>query len=51
MITELFHPRRHAWKDHFHWHGLYLIGKTATGRTTIRVLSINSEDQVALRSS
>jgi hypothetical protein len=27
----LFHPRRHAWEDHFHWQGLYLAGKTATG--------------------
>jgi len=51
LLTELFHPRRHAWEDHFYWQGLYLVGKTATGRTTIRVLSINSEDQVALRSS
>ncbi len=50
-ITELFHPRRQAWKDHFEWQGIYLAGKTATGRTTIRVLNINSEDQVALRSS
>ena len=50
-ITELFHPRRQAWEDHFYWQGLYLVGQTATGRTTIRVLGINSEDQVALRSS
>lgn len=50
-ITELFHPRRQRWEDHFEWQGIYLIGKTATGRTTIRVLNINSEDQVALRSS
>jgi 5-methylcytosine-specific restriction endonuclease McrA len=50
-LTELFHPRRQEWKDHFEWQGIYLSGKTATGRTTIRVLNINSEDQVALRSS
>jgi 5-methylcytosine-specific restriction endonuclease McrA len=50
-LTELFHPRRQEWDDHFEWRGIYLAGKTATGRTTIRVLSINSEDQVALRSS
>ena len=50
-LTELFHPRRQAWEDHFEWQGIYLAGKTATGRTTIRVLNINSEDQVALRSS
>jgi len=50
-VTELFHPRRQNWDDHFEWHGIYLIGKTATGRTTIRVLNVNSEDQIALRSS
>jgi 5-methylcytosine-specific restriction endonuclease McrA len=50
-ITQLFHPRRQSWDDHFEWQGIYLAGKTATGRTTIRVLNMNSEDQVALRSS
>jgi uncharacterized protein YnzC (UPF0291/DUF896 family) len=28
-----------------------LIGKTAIGRTTVRVLNMNSEEQLALRSS
>lgn len=51
QITQLFHPRRQSWEDHFEWQGIYLAGKTATGRTTIRVLNINSEDQIALRSS
>ena len=51
QLTELFHPRRHEWEEHFEWQGIYLAGKTAIGRTTIRVLNINSEDQVALRSS
>ena len=50
-ITQLFHPRRQSWEDHFEWQGIYLTGKTATGRTTTRVLNINSEDQIALRSS
>ncbi len=50
-LTELFHPRHQKWKEHFKWQGIYLAGKTTTGRTTIRVLKINSEDQVALRSS
>ncbi len=50
-VTELFHPRRQSWDDHFEWRGIHLIGKTAVGRTTIRVLSMNSEDQIALRSS
>ena len=50
-VTELFHPRRHDWEDHFAWDGIYLVSNTAIGRTTIRVLNMNSEDQLALRSS
>ena len=50
-VTDLFHPRRHRWEDHFEWRGIYLTGKTAIGRTTVRVLNMNSEDQLALRSS
>ncbi len=49
-ITALFHPRRHHWADHFEWRGIHLHGKTAIGRTTIRVMRMNSEDQLALRS-
>jgi len=50
-VTELFHPRNDRWNDHFERDGLYLIGKTAIGRTTIRVLNMNSEDQLTMRSS
>ncbi|HET6973426.1 MAG TPA: HNH endonuclease signature motif containing protein [Pyrinomonadaceae bacterium] len=50
-LTELFHPRRQNWDEHFELHGVYLVGKTAIGRTTIRVLGMNSDDQIALRSS
>ena len=51
QLTELFHPRRQTWDSHFELHGVYLVGKTSTGRTTIRVLAMNSDDQIALRSS
>jgi len=50
IVTELFHPRRHQWNEHFRWHGSLVVGKTDTGRTTIRVLQMNSEDRLALRS-
>ena len=50
-VTELFHPRRQNWDDHFEWREIHLIGKTAVGRTTVHVLNMNSEDQIALRSS
>ena len=51
QLTELFHPRRHQWDDHFAWNGINIVGNTSIGRTTIRVLNMNSEDQLALRSS
>jgi hypothetical protein len=51
VLTELFHPRRQKWEEHFEWKGIHLAGRTPSGRTTIRVLNINSEDQLALRSS
>ena len=51
QVTELFHPRRQRWEEHFRWSGIHLIGRTAVGRTTLRVLNMNSEDQLALRSS
>jgi 5-methylcytosine-specific restriction endonuclease McrA len=30
-LTELFHPRRQKWEEHFEWKGIYLAGKTAPG--------------------
>ena len=51
QITELFHPRRQPWEEHFELQGLFVVGKTATGRTTIRLLDMNSDDQITLRSS
>jgi len=50
QTTRLFDPRHQRWEDHFERHGAFLFGKTPIGRTTVRVLNINSEDQVNLRS-
>lgn len=47
--TRLFHPRRHAWAHHFKWEGAKLRGRTAIGRTTVRVLKINAPLRVMLR--
>jgi hypothetical protein len=48
-LTELFHPRRHLWSDHFEWEGARIVGKTPLGRTTVQVLQLNSEEQLQLR--
>lgn len=37
----LFHPRMHAWADHFFWAGCVIRGVSATGRATIAALSLN----------
>jgi hypothetical protein len=50
-LTRLFNPRRHQWAWHFRYDGPVLIGRTAIGRTTIRVLQINCEEAVTLRES
>jgi hypothetical protein len=50
-VVELYHPRRQTWEEHFEWHGIHIRGKTPVGRATVIVLSMNSDDQLALRSS
>jgi len=27
-VTEIFHPRRHRWDDHFEWSGVHIVGRT-----------------------
>jgi hypothetical protein len=48
-LVRLFHPREDVWAHHFEFAGPLLSGKTAIGRTTIRVLAINAEDLLLLR--
>ncbi|MEA3209725.1 MAG: hypothetical protein QOE70_2782 [Chthoniobacter sp.] len=49
QVVELFNPRNQQWTDHFVWNGIFLLGTTAVGRTTIRVLEINSDDRIQSR--
>lgn len=48
-VTELFHPRRDVWEDHFEWLGIRLVGKSGIGRTTVTVLNLNGDDRLDLR--
>ena len=48
-IVPLFHPRRHRWTRHYRWAGPVLMGRTATGRATVRVLAVNLPHRVRLR--
>ncbi len=48
-LTPLFDPRRDRWADHFDFAGPRLVGLTAIGRATIRVLEMNDERRVERR--
>lgn len=50
-LTPLFHPRRDRWDERFTFEGIYLTGKTPTGRTTVQVLDMNSDDRLGLRAA
>src|SRR5579872_445677 len=48
-LVRLFNPRRHKWTRHFRWDGPILVGRTAIGRVTVHVLSMNDPVRVQLR--
>jgi hypothetical protein len=50
-VITLFHPRRQVWSEHFVWQALLLRGLTPIGRTTIRVLDMNSTERVRFRTA
>jgi HNH endonuclease len=37
----LFNPRREAWRVHFRWDGVQVVGLTPTGRATAEALRMN----------
>jgi hypothetical protein len=45
----LYHPRHNAWREHFHWQGVTIIGITPTGRATISALDMNRPLILAIR--
>ncbi len=49
-IVPLFHPRRDLWYEHFEQRGAIIVGLTATGRATTRVLAMNTIERIDLRS-
>jgi hypothetical protein len=48
-VVPLFNPRRQRWGRHFRWKGPILIGKTRSGKVTVKVLNINDPARVMLR--
>ena len=50
-IVVLFNPRQDNWLDHFQWNNNYdlIIGITAKGRVSVKILRLNREGLVNLR--
>lgn len=48
-IEPLYHPRREHWSAHFRWDGIRIVGLTSAGRTTVRVLDLNSSERRRVR--
>ncbi len=48
-VTPLFHPRTMAWSDHFAFEGHRIIGLSAIGRATEKLLQLNQIDRLLLR--
>ena len=42
----LFNPRVHVWDEHFRQDDFLIVGLTATGRVTARLLRMNDSDRI-----
>jgi hypothetical protein len=49
-MTPLYHPRMQIWSEHFGLQDdMRIVGLTAEGRTTIRVLQMNLDERIQSR--
>jgi len=48
-IVQLFHPRLDAWDEHFVLEDGIIVGRTAKGRATARLLTMNAPRRIQLR--
>ena len=48
-LVRLFHPRQDQWDEHFERNGVVIVGRTAIGRATVRLLKMNAADRRRLR--
>ena len=49
-VVQLFNPRTQRWSDHFRRSGPLIIGRTAIGRATVKLLEMNAQPRIELRS-
>jgi excisionase family DNA binding protein len=48
-LTALFHPRAQQWSEHFQLSVAELLGRTPEGRTTVKLLQLNTMKRIAER--
>jgi hypothetical protein len=48
-LLPLFNPRLQSWDEHFALSGARVLGKTETGRATVRLLKMNDAARMVLR--
>jgi hypothetical protein len=48
-VVSIFNPRQQAWKEHFAWNDVQVVGLTATGRATVQALDLNRATMLAIR--
>jgi hypothetical protein len=48
-LVPYFNPRSHAWDDHFVFEDDVILGKTAIGRVTVRMLELNHPEKIETR--
>ena len=51
QLTQLFHPRRDKWEEHFCIQEARIVGLTAKGRVSVWLLEMNSNILTSLRTS
>lgn len=45
----LFNPRTQEWDEHFEVNNFQILGLTAIGRTTVKLLQLNNDERIAER--
>ncbi len=45
----LFNPRKQLWTEHFACEETVIVGLTAQGRTTVKLLQFNTDERLAER--
>ncbi|MDZ4657567.1 MAG: HNH endonuclease signature motif containing protein [Bythopirellula sp.] len=49
IAVPLFHPRLHAWREHFAWDDYHIVGLTPIGRATVAALGFNEPRKIRIR--